>query len=100
MCTFIFPGSIRQAESRLADKQAKLDSVVSDRDEIQRELDAMCDEAQQRVTPRPIDPAFYGEEERQEHVDRISSLEKLSRQLELDNREMARKVNRNVKLSY
>ncbi|XP_035826356.1 trichohyalin [Aplysia californica] len=80
------------AESRLADKQAKLDAVVQDRDEIQRELDTLCDEQQQRVTPRPLDPTFYGEEERQEHVDRIGSLEKLSRTLELDNREMARKL--------
>ena len=83
---------LRQAESRLADKQARLDSVVSDRDEIQRELDTLCDEQQLEVSPRAVNPALYGGKERQEHVDRITSLEKLSRQLELDNREMARKV--------
>lgn len=90
---FVFnTGSLKQTQTQLEEKQAKLDSVVQDRAEIQRELDTVYDEYQQRVTPRLADPAIYGGEEHQDHVDRIATLEKLSRQLELDNREMARKV--------
>ena len=84
--------SLEAMRAQLKERQAKLDAVVAERDEIQRELDTMFDEQQMRITPRPLDPGLYGSEERQEHIDRISTLETLSRQLELDNREMARKV--------
>ncbi|RUS85459.1 hypothetical protein EGW08_006792 [Elysia chlorotica] len=84
--------SLEVTRAQLKERQSKLDAVVAERDEIQRELDTMFDEQQMRVTPRPLDPSLYGSDERQEHVDRISTLETLSRQLELDNREMARKL--------
>ncbi|GFO21962.1 transporter [Plakobranchus ocellatus] len=84
--------TLEVTKAQLKERQAKLDAVVAERDEIQRDLDTMYDEQQMRVTPRPLDPALYGSEEREEHVGRISTLEKLSRQLELDNREMARKL--------
>lgn len=69
-----------------------MDSVIQDRDQIRRELETVNEKLLKRVAQRSSETGIYGENERQKHVDKVSMLEKLSQQFELDNREMSKKV--------
>ncbi|CAL1535536.1 unnamed protein product [Lymnaea stagnalis] len=80
-------GSLEFTQNQLKNKQSKLESLARDRDQLQSELDAISDAQQENLSAVP-----FFEKERQEHLDKIATLEKLTRQLELDNREMARKL--------
>lgn len=88
----IFQGTLQFTQNQLQEKQSRLDAAMRNKDETQRELDAVHDKLLQHISHRSNDHAFYGEKERQKHIDKAVMLEKLSQQLELDNREMNKKV--------
>ena len=96
---------------RLTEAQNETDSITRERDTLQREvtllretsvhLSAQSDDSE--AMRRELDAvrrelehlrtsAQYEGEERQQHIDKIGTLEDYTRQLEMDNRELANKV--------
>ncbi|XP_046334472.2 trichohyalin-like isoform X2 [Haliotis rufescens] len=93
--------SLENAETQLAETKKELAQVVSSRDEVEsrmlelrQEVEAVTRERDgcKRETELAKTANQYGSEERQKHLDRIKTVEEISRQLELDNREMAKKL--------
>lgn len=94
-------------KTRLTETQNQLDKATQEkstseilRDSLKqkegdmKEIEALRQElsqARREVEHLQLSTKYDGEE-RQKHVDRIRSLEELSKQLELDNRELATKV--------
>ncbi|BFZ23926.1 hypothetical protein BsWGS_26965 [Bradybaena similaris] len=85
-------GTLQFTQNQLKEKQLKLDSVIQDRDQIRRELETVHEKLLKSVAKRSSDAGIYGENERLKHIDKVSMLEKLSQQFELDNREMSKKL--------
>ncbi|XP_046579547.1 myosin-11-like isoform X4 [Haliotis rubra] len=69
-----------EGETRVKELKQKVDAVTRERDGCKREVEVAKTANQ------------YGAEERQRHLDRVKTVEEISRQLELDNREMAKKL--------
>ena len=100
-------------KSRLAESQTQTDTLTKERDSLQREL-KLLRETSAKLSSQADDKeamrteldavrrelehlrmaAEYEGEERQQHLDKIRTLEDYTRQLELDNRELANKVSR------
>ncbi|XP_059167417.1 myosin-6-like [Physella acuta] len=80
-------GTLEFTQNQLKNKLTKLESLARDRDYLQKELDSISDAQQENLSTQP-----FFEKERQQHIDRITTLENLAEQLELDNRELARKL--------
>ncbi|XP_041378597.1 myosin-2 heavy chain-like isoform X2 [Gigantopelta aegis] len=87
-------GDLKQVKNELNKAQSALDVTKAELDDMHRNAELMNSaqdslELQLELTKTSLQ---YDGDERQEHMDRIKTLEKLSRQLELDNREMAKKL--------
>lgn len=98
-------------KSSLTEAENKVDAITKERDSLQREVRLLRESAKQfaiksedsDIARQEIDAlrrelehlktsAHYDGEERQQHVDKIRSLELYISQLEMDNRELANKV--------
>ena len=105
-------------KSRLAEAQKQTDSVTKERDSLQREIKLLRETSVKLSTQtedteamrKELDAvrrelehlrmsAQYEGEERQQHLDKIRTLEDYTRQLELDNRELANKVLKNLSIT-
>ena len=87
-------GDLKQVKNELNKAQSALDTTKAELDDMHKNAEIMNSaqdslELQLELTKTSLQ---YDTEERQENMDRIKTLENLSRQLELDNREMAKKV--------
>ncbi|KAL3862147.1 hypothetical protein ACJMK2_008135 [Sinanodonta woodiana] len=71
---------LREANLKYTSQKEDKESMRSELEAVRRELDHLRTSAQ------------YDSEERQQHMDRIKTLEDYTRQLELDNRELANKL--------
>ena len=71
---------LRETTKQFGNKSEDNESMKRDLDGVRRELEHLRTSAQ------------YDGEERQQHLDKIRAQEDLTRQLELDNRELANKV--------
>lgn len=98
-------------KSRLVESQKQTETITKERDSLQREL-KLLQETSAKLSSQADDSevmrmeldavrrelehlrmsAQYEGEERQQHLDKIRTLEDYTRQLELDNRELANKV--------
>lgn len=102
-------------KERLVEAQNKTDAITKERDSLHREVKLLREstkqfgnksedsenmkhdlEAVRRELEHLRTSAQYDGEERQEHVDKIRTLEDLTWQLELDNRELANKVSESI----
>ncbi|XP_053379468.1 myosin-11-like isoform X3 [Mercenaria mercenaria] len=102
---------IEAMKERVADAQNRTDTITKERDSLLREVKLLREttkqfgnksednesmkqdlEAVRRELEHLRTSAQYDGEERQQHVDKIRTLEDLTRQLELDNRELANKL--------
>lgn len=98
-------------KTRLTETQNQLDKATQEKSTSEKEIKILRDSLKQKEGDMKEIEALrqelsqarrevehlqlstkYDGEERQKHVDRIRSLEELSKQLELDNRELATKV--------
>ncbi|XP_052821031.1 myosin heavy chain, non-muscle-like isoform X6 [Mya arenaria] len=106
---------IEAMKSQLSDANYKQESISKDRDLLQREVKLLRESTKQfgiksedaETMKQEVDQlrrelehlrtsAQYDEEDRQKHVDKIRTLENFTSQLELDNRELANKLNEMV----
>ncbi|XP_062611225.1 girdin-like isoform X3 [Saccostrea cucullata] len=102
---------IETMKTRLSETQGQLDKVTQEKFTSEKEIKILRDSLKQKEgdmkelealrlelsqARREVEhlqlSTKYDSEERQKHVDRIRSLEELSKQLELDNRELATKL--------
>ncbi|XP_061189899.1 girdin-like isoform X2 [Saccostrea echinata] len=102
---------IETMKTRLTETQVQLDKVTQEKFTSEKEIKILRDSLKQKEgdmkelealrlelsqARREVEhlqlSTKYDSEERQKHVDRIRSLEELSKQLELDNRELATKL--------
>ncbi|XP_056008830.1 myosin-2 heavy chain-like isoform X24 [Ostrea edulis] len=106
---------IETMKTRLSETQDQLDKVTQEKFTSEKEIKILRDSLKQKEgdlkelealrrelsqTRREVEhlqlSTKYDGEERQKHVDKIRSLEELSKQLELDNRELATKLQESI----
>lgn len=106
---------IETMKTRLTETQSQLDKATQDKFTSEKEIKILRDSLKQKEGDMKEIEALrqelsqarrevehlqlstkYDGEERQKHVDRIRSLEELSKQLELDNRELATKLQESI----